>query len=66
MTTEARVYTVPGISCDHCKRAIEERVGPLEAVETVTVDVDARTVIVTGGDAGAIETAIADAGYTIE
>ena len=58
-------YTVPDISCDHCKRAIESHVRPLDGVETVTVDVAAKTVTVTGGQAGAIESAIVDAGYAI-
>ena len=64
MTAATRTYTVPDISCDHCKRAIEDHVTPLGGVETVTVDIEAKTVTVTGGEAGAIETAIVDAGYT--
>jgi len=64
MSTDTRTYTVPDISCDHCKRAIEDHVIPLDGVETVTVDIDAKTVTVTGGDASAIEAAIVDAGYT--
>lgn len=64
MSTDTRTYTVPDISCDHCKRAIEDHVGPVAGVEIVTVDVDAKTVTVTGGDPSAIETAIAEAGYT--
>lgn len=44
MTTSqgsARVYNVPGISCDHCKNAIESQVGPLDEVDEVVVDTDA-------------------------
>lgn len=58
-------YLVPDISCDHCKRTIENHVGPLAEVEAVLVDVDTKTVTVTGGNADAIATAIADAGYAI-
>lgn len=65
MTTDTRTYSVPGISCDHCKRAIEAEVAPLPDVEVVEVDVDAKTVTVNGGDSTAIEAAIADAGYAI-
>ncbi len=65
MSTDTRTYTVPDISCDHCKRAIEDHVSPIDGVETVTVDIDAKTVTVAGGAASAIEAAIADAGYTI-
>ena len=63
MSADTRTYTVPDISCDHCRRAIENHVSPLDGVETVSVDIDAKTVTVTGGDAGAIEAAIVDAGY---
>jgi copper chaperone len=58
-------YSVPGISCDHCKRAIEAEVSGVAAVESVEVDVDAKLVIVVGGDDAAIRTAIDDAGYDV-
>jgi copper chaperone CopZ len=58
-------YSVPGISCDHCKRAIEIEVSSVAAVESVDVDVDAKLVTVVGGDDAAIRTAIDDAGYDI-
>lgn len=60
-----RTYEVPGISCDHCKRAIEGEVGTVAGVEGVTVDVDAKTVHVAGGDDGAIRAAIEEAGYEV-
>ncbi len=63
--SETRIFTVPGISCDHCKRAIEEKVSPLEGVETLDIDVAAKTVTVSGGDTRSIESAIVDAGYAI-
>ena len=66
MSTDTRTYTVPDISCDHCKRTIEDHVNPLAGVSIVAVDIDNKTVTVTGGDPAAIETAIADAGYAIE
>ena len=65
MSTDTRSYTVPDISCDHCKRAIEDHVTPLAGVKTVAVDIDNKTVTVTGGDPAAVEAAIADAGYAI-
>ena len=58
-------YSVPGISCDHCKRAIETEVSAVAAVDSVDVDVDAKLVTVIGGDDAAIRTAIDDAGYDI-
>ena len=58
-------YSVPGISCDHCKRAIETEVSGVAAVESVDVDVEAKLVTVGGGDDAAIRTANDDAGYDI-
>lgn len=63
--SERRTYTVPGISCDHCKRAIEDEVSPLAGVEAVEVDVESKVVTVDGGDPAAIEAAIEAAGYAI-
>jgi copper chaperone len=61
-----RTYSVPGISCDHCKAAIEGEVGELEGVTSVEVDVDARSVTVDGtAPDDAIRAAIDDAGYEV-
>ncbi len=61
----AHTYDVPGISCDHCKQAIESEVGGVAGVASVVVDVDAKSVTVTGGDDAAIRAAIDDAGYDV-
>ena len=65
MTT--RTYTVDGMSCDHCVKAITGEVTQLDGVDAVAVDLTARTVTVTGADvddaAGAA--AIDEAGYTV-
>lgn len=63
MTT--RTYTVPGISCDHCKHAIEGEVGQVPGVDRVQVDVPGKTVEVAGGADDAIRAAIDEAGYEI-
>lgn len=64
MTT--RTYDVPGISCDHCKAAIEKEVGGLAEVTAVTVDVGAKSVTVVGEASDeAVRAAIDDAGYDI-
>ncbi len=60
-----RTYTVPDISCDHCKRAIESEVTGVTDVTSVVVDVDAKQVTVVGGDDDAVRAAIDDAGYDI-
>ena len=68
MTTtddSTRTYSVPGISCDHCKHAIETEVAGVEGVSDVTVDVEAKLVSVSGGDDDAIRSAIDEAGYEV-
>ncbi len=61
-----RTYNVPGISCGHCKAAIEEEVGVLDGVTEVSVDIEARTVTVTGElDDDAVHTAVEEAGYEV-
>ncbi len=65
MANETIIYSVPGISCDHCKRRIENEVLTLAGIESVEVDVDAKSVTVTGGDPVAVEAAIVEAGYAI-
>ena len=64
MTT--RTYDVPGISCGHCKAAIEGEVAKLGDVASVSVDVDARTVLVEGDASDeSIRSAIDEAGYDV-
>jgi copper chaperone len=63
----ARVFSVPGISCDHCKAAIESEVDALEGVERVEVDVARRTVLVAGPATDAeVVAAIDEAGYEVD
>jgi copper chaperone len=63
MTT---TYTVPDISCEHCRSAIAAAVSPVPGVEEVEVAIDARTVTVSGDfDDAAVRAAIDDAGYDI-
>ncbi len=61
-----RIFDVPGISCDHCKRSIEHEVAAVAGVTSVNVDVEARTVTIdaTAPD-GLIKAAIHEAGYDI-
>ena len=60
-------YSVPGISCGHCRVAITGEVGRLPGVSAVVVDLDAKCVTVTGAavDDSAVRTAIDDAGYDV-
>ena len=63
MTTTT--YKVPDVSCAHCERAIHASVSAVPGVEQVGVDLDAKTVTVSGGDARAVHAAIVDAGYAV-
>ena len=44
------VLNVPGISCEHCERAIRDALGPLRGVEHLTVDIPAKRIRVTYDD----------------
>ena len=67
MTTTT--LSVPDISCGHCKSSIEGAVGGLEGVESVTVNIDPKTVDLSFDDASVsldtIIAAIEDQGYTV-
>ena len=59
-------YSVPGMTCGHCKASIESEVTKVDGVTAVTVDLVAKTVTVTGsGDDGAIRAAIDEAGFDV-
>ena len=64
MTT--RTYSVPGISCGHCKNAIEGELSPLDGVESAVVDIDTKTVTVVGEIAESdVRAAVDQAGYEV-
>jgi len=65
MDLHGRSYAVPGITCGHCRAAIEREVGAVAGVTEVVVDVDARRVRVIGGAEDAVRAAIVTAGYEI-
>lgn len=61
-----RTYSVPGISCGHCKAAIEGELAPLDGVESAIVDIDAKTVTVIGEITEVdVRAAVGEAGYEI-
>jgi copper chaperone len=62
---ETRSYTVPGMTCGHCKQAVSEEVSKIAGVEGVEVDLDTRLVLVRGADLedAALRDAIEEAGY---
>ena len=63
--TIARLYPVPGMSCDNCVNTITDHVTPLDGVTDLEFNLDARTVTITGGDDAAITAAIDEAGFVI-
>ena len=58
-------YTVRGMSCGHCKAAVEEEVGRVAGVDSVNADVDSKVVVVRGErlEDEALRAAIDEAGY---
>ena len=60
-------YSVPGISCGHCRTAIAAEVSGIAGVCAVDVDLAGKVVTVTGAgvdDAG-VRDAIDEAGYDV-
>ena len=63
---ETRTYSVPGMSCEHCRTAIHGELAQVAEVETVTVDLEAKTVAVTGtATDDVVRAAIDEAGYDV-
>ena len=60
-------YSVPGVSCGHCRDAIVAEVGKVAGVASVDVDLEAKRVRVTGPDLddGSLRAAIDEAGYDV-
>lgn len=63
-----KTYSVPGITCGHCKSAIESEVSAVDGIGSVEVDIDAKTVKVDLGSAleNSVIEAIDEAGYEVE
>ena len=61
-------FTVPEISCGHCKETIESTISSLENVETVNVDIDQKSVEVTSSsdlDLSLVSNMLDEQGYTV-
>lgn len=58
-------YSVPELSCEHCRRAVASALGPVTGVDDVSVDLELKKVAVRGRalDDGALRAALAEAGY---
>ena len=59
------MFAVPAIHCEHCALSIREEVSEVAGVESVAVDLDAKTVTVFGAGVSdeLVRAAIVEAGY---
>jgi copper chaperone len=59
-------YSVPGMSCEHCRTAITAEVSQLAGVESVEIDLEDKLVVVRGDAVdAAVRAAIDVAGYDV-
>jgi copper chaperone len=58
-------YSVPGMTCDHCVKAVTQEVSAVSGVADVVVDLATKTVVVTGVelDDADLRAAIEEAGF---
>jgi copper chaperone len=62
-------WTVTGMTCEHCVRAVAEEVARVEGVAEVAVDLEGGALTVTGPapvDEAAVAAAVEEAGYRLE
>ena len=67
MSVDNLIYSVPSVTCEHCRTAISKEVGAVTGVESVDVDLAAKIVTVRGAGVSdaAVREAIDEAGYDI-
>jgi copper chaperone len=59
-------YTVSGMTCEHCSRAVLEEVTAVPGVESADVDLEGgRLVVVGDADPSEIAGAVREAGYEV-
>ncbi len=63
--TDTLTYTVPDMTCGHCKQAVTQEISAVEGVDAVEVDLDTKLVTVVGNslDDAKLRAAIDEAGY---
>jgi len=66
--SETLTYRVPGMTCEHCARAVTQELRALAGVESVAVELDTKLVRVRGHSLqdAALRAAIDEAGYEAE
>lgn len=63
-----KTYTVSGMTCDHCVRAVRSEVGSVTGVSGVDVDLATGALVVTADvpvDDEAVAAAVEEAGYQL-
>ena len=65
---EEMTYSVPGMHCENCTKAVEGEISELEGVDSVTADLATKLVAVRGAGLSdeALRAAIDEAGYEAE
>lgn len=66
--TSTSTYTVSGMTCDHCVRAVSEEVSAIDGVESVDVELQTGLLTVRAGepvDDDAVVAAVDEAGYSV-
>jgi len=65
--TSTTTYTVTGMTCEHCARAVTAEVSAVPGVAAVAVDVEGGTLAVSGDavDESAVRAAVDEAGYAV-
>jgi copper chaperone len=61
-------YSVTGMTCDHCVRAVKAEVGKVPGVASVSVDLDSGRVTLTSDQPvapAAVRAAVEEAGYEL-
>jgi copper chaperone CopZ len=61
-------FTVTGMTCDHCRRAVTQEISAVDGVDSVAVDLASGTVTVTTTgpvDRADIAAAVDEAGYAL-
>lgn len=65
----SKTYSVPDVSCQHCKHAVETAVGAMEGIGRVVVDIEHKTVDIdfdeTVTPEGAILSTLEEEGYPV-
>jgi copper chaperone CopZ len=62
---ETITYSVPGMHCGHCKKAVEDELSAVDGVSAVDADLESKLVRVSGSGLSdeALREAIEEAGY---